>query len=74
MFCYYLFIIRTKFKFLNYFKIKTKGRPEVFFFTRHVKKKKKKTFKSIKKAMMLTVLLYSPLMHKSDMLISSHSD
>lgn len=73
MFCYYLFIIRTKFKFLNYFKIKTKGRPEVFFFTRHVKKKIKKTFKS-KKAMILTVLLYSPLMHKSDMLISSHSD
>lgn len=71
MFCYYLFMIRTKFKFLNYFKIKTKGRPEVFFFTRHVKKKK--TFKS-KKAMMLTVLLYSPLMHKSELLISSHSD
>ena len=42
MFCYYLFIIRTKFKFLNYFKIKTKGRPEVFFFTLDMSKKKKK--------------------------------
>lgn len=61
MFCYQLFIIRTKFKFLNYIKIKTKDRPGVFFFTRHVKKK---LFKS-KRAMMHTVLLYSPLMDKS---------
>ena len=56
--------------------MKTKDRPEVFFFTRHVKKKKKrkkKPFKS-KKAMVHTVLLYIPLMRKSELLLSSHSD